>query len=121
MMDMHYPPDDFIGMPVSMISAILFFLIVIQSTQSLCDYCTEMAVLLTTGSFFGLNLSSAAQENPFTKVAEGGSKLMGINASHDPYTGQPVGAFYERQKLTAFKDKFVGTFKNAANKVKRGG
>jgi type IV secretion system protein VirB6 len=79
MMDMHYPPQDFIGMPISLVGAVLFFLIIAQATYVMCDYCAQLAMILVSG-FLGVNLASAAaQANPVTTTVGGFADIFGLD------------------------------------------
>ncbi|KIE06095.1 hypothetical protein NF27_BK00160 [Candidatus Jidaibacter acanthamoeba] len=80
MMSMHYPADDFLGLPLTQIAAILFLFLMSQSTYALIGHCSSMAMQLVSGGFIGSSLSNMADNNdPLAKGLEGFGAVTGTD------------------------------------------
>ncbi len=80
LIDMHYPADDFLGMPLTQVGAVLFFLLMVQSTYVLMDYCSKVAMQITSGGFIGTNLADMLDRNdPVEKVVGGIGAVTGTD------------------------------------------
>ena len=94
----HAPPDNFVGSPISSLSALFFFLIIAQSMHVFVDFCSSIATTIATGSFVGLDVAGiASKSNIFTNIGGFTTRFLGLDSAARDERAKRMNAHYSSQ------------------------